>query len=335
MLLKKGSAVTVAVATALALGAQAGSARVAAQGNSLANATLFVDPYSDARRQADAWNQSRPADAQLLEKIASQPTADWFTGGSGDIEAAVRSRVEQITAAGALPVFVATNMPGDCRKSSRVGTRAQLAYRRWISAVARGIGGNAAVVILEPNALARLVCLSPREQNVRLRLLRDAVNLLAARPNVTVYLDAGHSAWRPAREMATMLWRAGVRRARGFSLNVGNYGYTTHEIRYGKAISGRLARMSRTLRGKRFIIDTSRNGLGPLPYAQQKKPVDAWCNQPGRALGPRPTGRTGQPLVDAFLWIKHPGDSDGPCNGAGRRHWWPEYALGLAQRAAY
>jgi endoglucanase len=33
--------------------------------------------------------------------------------------------------------------------------------------------------------------------------------------------------------------------------------------------------------------------------------------------------------------VKPPGESDGECNGgpaAGR--WWPEYALGLAQRAS-
>ena len=50
----------------------------------------------------------------------------------------------------------------------------------------------------------------------------------------------------------------------------------------------------------------------------------------------RPTASTGDPNADAFLWIKHPGESDGACNGgpvAGT--WWADYALGLAQRAAY
>jgi endoglucanase len=50
-------------------------------------------------------------------------------------------------------------------------------------------------------------------------------------------------------------------------------------------------------------------------------------------LGQMPTTRTGHRLVDAYLWIKYPGESDGPCNGgptAGQ--WWADYALGLAQR---
>jgi endoglucanase len=85
-------------------------------------------------------------------------------------------------------------------------------------------------------------------------------------------------------------------------------------------------RLAGALGGKHFIIDTSRNGNGPLS--------GAWCNPPGRALGTPPTTGTGEPIVDAFLWIKRPGESDGTCEGgpaAGR--WWPEYALELARNA--
>ncbi|NUT94690.1 MAG: endoglucanase, partial [Saccharothrix sp.] len=56
---------------------------------------------------------------------------------------------------------------------------------------------------------------------------------------------------------------------------------------------------------------------------------------PGRGLGARPTADTGIPLVDAFLWVKRPGESDGECQGgpaAGR--WWPEQALELAKLAS-
>ena len=55
----------------------------------------------------------------------------------------------------------------------------------------------------------------------------------------------------------------------------------------------------------------------------------------GAFAGPPPTAATGHALADAYLWVKHPGDSDGRCNGAGRRRWWPEYAVGLARRAAW
>lgn len=65
-----------------------------------------------------------------------------------------------------------------------------------------------------------------------------------------------------------------------------------------------------------FVIDTSRNGRGswtPAPGTSYKD-AQTWCNPPDRGLGLRPTTRTGQPLVDAYLWIKVPGESDGPCD---------------------
>ncbi len=62
------------------------------------------------------------------------------------------------------------------------------------------------------------------------------------------------------------------------------------------------------------VLDTSRNGRGPWtpPAGVYSDPQD-WCNPPGRGLGPRPTTQTGNPVVDAWLWIKVPGESDGQC----------------------
>ena len=63
-----------------------------------------------------------------------------------------------------------------------------------------------------------------------------------------------------------------------------------------------------------FVIDTSRNGQGPWtpPAGVYPDPQD-WCNPPDRGLGARPTTQTGNPLADAFLWVKVPGESDGSC----------------------
>jgi endoglucanase len=77
------------------------------------------------------------------------------------------------------------------------------------------------------------------------------------------------------------------------------------------------------------VIDTARNGNGPTSDYQ-------WCNPSGRAIGEQPTTNTGNSIVDAFLWVKPPGESDGTCNGGPQAGvWWPDYALGMAQRAAY
>jgi len=84
-----------------------------------------------------------------------------------------------------------------------------------------------------------------------------------------------------------------------------------------------------------FVVDTSRNGRGPLdtapfaaaPYNQPAGVIAAlnggnWCNPPGAGAGLRPTGTAGIPLLDAYLWIKTPGESDGSCDIAGGARAW-------------
>ncbi|GHG56396.1 glucanase [Flavimobilis marinus] len=78
-----------------------------------------------------------------------------------------------------------------------------------------------------------------------------------------------------------------------------------------------------------FVLDTSRNGQGPwvlgdpatdddaaaftAEYGYTTADPEIWCNPPQAGLGQRPSTDTGHPLVDAFLWIKVPGQSDGRC----------------------
>lgn len=98
-----------------------------------------------------------------------------------------------------------------------------------------------------------------------------------------------------------------------------------------------------------FVVDTSRNGLGPWTPAPGAYTGDAetWCNPPGRGIGPRPTADTGVPLADAYLYLKVVGESDGSCTrGTGGTvdpeyglvdppagAWWPELAHTLARNA--
>jgi len=102
-----------------------------------------------------------------------------------------------------------------------------------------------------------------------------------------------------------------------------------------------------------FLIDTSRNGQGPLdasiyadaPYNQPASVVQtltngSWCNPPSRGLGTHPTANTDVSLLDAYVWVKTPGQSDGTCDTAGgARAWdyadytqpgWPTDAAGQA-----
>jgi endoglucanase len=305
-----------------------------ATGNPLQGVKLWVDPESLSALRANAIRASEPDKAAILDRIGKQPQALWLGEWNVNVFRTVQHVEEKAREQNAVPVFVAYNVPGrDCgsaRKdengnwtkseaASAGGLQSNDAYRHWIRKVAAGIGQDAAVVILEPDALPLLdKCLTPAQQEERLALFRDAVRVLRQNPKTIVYVDAGHSNWQPAEVMAERLKKAGVAEAHGFSLNTSNYGATDANLEYGKKLSG-------LLNGAHFVIDTSRNGAGPDPKAE-------WCNPPGRKIGKPPTTETGEPLADAFLWLKRPGESDGECNGGPRAGvFWMEKALELAQ----
>ena len=58
----------------------------------------------------------------------------------------------------------------------------------------------------------------------------------------------------------------------------------------------------------RFVIDTGRNGVD----SAIRQSCSNWCNIRGAGLGKQATARTALPaLVDAYFWLKTPGESDG------------------------
>ncbi|MEX2284920.1 MAG: glycoside hydrolase family 6 protein [Gemmatimonadota bacterium] len=281
---------------------------------------LYVDPNSPAAQQAKVWQRSRPEDAARMRIIADQPLAIWMGDWIRDIRRDTEGLVSRITGAGALPVFVAYNIPHrDCGQHSAGGARGGDTYRRWFGDFAKGLGSRASVIILEPDALAGADCLPMLMKDERYVLLQQAVRSFR-QGGAAVYIDAGHANWQPPAEVAKRLEKAGIQFANGFALNVSNFQPTELNITYGRSVS-------QLVGGKHFLIDTSRNGRGGAAGNE-------WCNPRQQALGLPPTTNTGTPLVDAFLWIKSPGQSDGTCNGGPRAgQWWPDYALELSKMA--
>jgi len=278
--------------------------------------TFYVDPESPAAAAARA----DPGDAAAAA-IAAVPQARWFTEATPDVAAAVDRYVGRAAAAGAMPVLVTYAVPGrDCGGFSAGGLPDGAAYAAWVRAVRAGIAQRPAMVVVEPDALVALDCLDPAARTARYAALADAVAQLSADPETAVFVDGGHSRWLAPAELAARLRAV---RAPGFSLNVSNFFTTAEQQEYGERVSALLG-------GVPYVVDTSRNGLGPAPDA----PLN-WCNPPGRALGPPPTTATDAPHDVADLWIKGPGQSDGHCDRAdpdsGR--WFPDYAAGLVARA--
>lgn len=303
------------------------AAAARASGNPFAATEIYRAPYSNAENVERQLQRSNPAEAALIAKIARTPQASWYGGWSADIETVVSNYVNAAERAGQLPVLVAYNVPNrDCGQYSAGGASDSNAYLKWIEGFREGIAERPAVVVLEPDALPLLAeCLSPEDQLKRLELIRSAVQVFGRSPGVSVYIDAGHSQWVSAAEMADRLKQAGIAEARGFALNTSNYRSDAESIAYGKQIVSALGVDTH------FVIDSSRNGNGPAPESEE-----SWCNPEGRALGRPPTADTGEPALDAYLWIKRPGESDGECKGGpAAGQWFQARAVEMARNAVW
>ncbi|WBB49306.1 glycoside hydrolase family 6 protein [Verrucosispora sp. WMMA2044] len=287
---------------------------------------FYLDPANPAEVEAQQRAaRGDTAAAETLRTIGSRPSAKWLTGGPARDE--VDAFLGQAAIAGQTPVLVLHNVPQrDCGRQGEGGARTGAEYQAWIRDVAAGVAGRPVIVVLEPGALPDAVAGCVRDAAGRLALLRDAVTVLASTGTARIYLDAGHPGWiRDVEALAAALRQAGVDQADGFALNVANFVRTTDNVSYGHRISDALGGDTT------FVIDTSRNGNGPYP-AERVGGAPSWCNPPGRAIGEEPTADPGLSRVDALLWIKFPGESDGDCRPgeppAGQ--FWPTYAISLA-----
>jgi cellulose 1,4-beta-cellobiosidase len=117
----------------------------------------------------------------------------------------------------------------------------------------------------------------------------------------------------------------GPDRVRGFAFNVSNYNPAKNptnpprdpasapndELEYVRDVSGALSAAG--INGKAFVIDTGRSGK---PFVRTTKAN--WCNIKGAGLGERPVAAPA-PDVDAYLYIKVPGESDGTADASAAR----------------
>lgn len=333
--------------------------------------------------QAEAQAHARVA-GQAAGHLAAQvrPRA----GAPGDIDPVTDLPEEEPTAAPAEPAAPTTTPPGQPAGESADGTAANPTETPTSNPTGNPTSnpsdqqptGNATAPAT--NTPRKPPVLTPAERRLRTAAryheIDYAVRTLEPLPGTKVYLDAGHPAWHSVNNIVSRLLHGGVDHATGFSINVSHYQTDEDNVWYGRLISSCLAyvadggdqadcpnqrwpRLSaeRWLElnalldpdeMKHFVTDTSRNGRGPwLPRAGSHADPQSWCNPPGRGLGARPTTKTGDPLHDAALWVKTPGESDGQClrGTAGPRDpergsvdpeagdWFPEQALELVRNA--
>lgn len=276
----------------------AGAVVLSSAGSGSAATVPLAGPfYSSSTDQVDTWVSQHPTDGRMpviRDRIASQPQAYWVGGWSS--RANVTAVTNAAAAQSATAVLVFYNRPNrDCGGASSGGAATYAAYDTWVKDMAAGLGTRQVAVILEPDAMTE-AC---RTSASFAALNRAAGFIHAANAKAKIYYDIGHSGWKVN---VSELKTAGVEtNGDGVASNTSNFNKTADEIIYVKSVLGQLSN-----KDLRAVIDVSRNG-GAVP------PGGTWCNPAGTKLGRNPTVNTGDPLVEALLWTKDPGESDGPC----------------------
>ncbi|KAL4874700.1 1, 4-beta cellobiohydrolase [Aspergillus karnatakaensis] len=328
-----------------------------AAGNPFSGHQLYVNPYYSSEVHTLAIPSltgtlsSLSAAATAAAKV---PSFAWF-----DTSAKVprmREYLEDIrsqNAAGASPPvagqFVVYNLPDrDCAALAsngelaiaRDGVRLYKEYIDSIRDIILEYDDVRTILVIEPDSLANLVtnlnvpkCAGA--QAAYLECTDYAVRQLNL-PNVAMYLDAGHAGWlgwaanlQPAATLYANVYKNAGSPAslRGLATNVANYNAWTigtcpaytqgntvcDEKRYVNALAPLLRNNGWDAH---FITDTGRSGKQPTG----QNAWGDWCNVINTGFGQRPTTNTGDALVDAFVWVKPGGESDGTSDSSATRY---------------
>jgi cellulose 1,4-beta-cellobiosidase len=253
------------------------------------------------------------------EKVKSVPTAVWLAweGAPGEV-------AQHLEAAGTKTVvFIMYMIPTrDCNANASAGGASSLeAYKGHVDNIANTIKSHPnskVVMILEPDTLGNLVTANSEAcKNVHTlhkNALSYGVNVFGSMSNVSVYIDAAHGAWlgnstdKVAAVIKEILNNAPNGKIRGLSTNISNYQPVASEYGYHQKLASALSAVG--VPDMHFVVDTGRNGVGISS--------DTWCNLVGTGFGERSKGNPnpGMPLLDAYMWLKTPGEADGSSSGA-------------------
>ena len=318
--------------------------------NPFEGAHLYLNP--DYAKTVEGLAVAHPDDAALLKKMATFPTAIWLSwiADTKDVGRYLDDALAQQKASGKPEVvtFVVYDLPNrDCNAASSAGELSaddtgEAGYQhRYIDVIAAAFAAHPDVriaAVLEPDSLANLVTnlQNPKceaAQGIYKRGIAYAITKLSL-PNVFLYLDAAHAGWlgwpknlgrsvTMYKEVLTMA--GGADRIRGFALNVSNYDPAKDATNPKRQLDaapddelGYVGDLSKALdaagiTGKGFVIDTGRDGKGYI-----RSSPGNWCNIKGAGLGERPRAAPA-PKVDAYLYIKVPGESDGTADAKATR----------------
>jgi cellulose 1,4-beta-cellobiosidase len=379
-----GTGGTTGAASGDAGGSSTAGTPVTLTGNPFADAVMYVSDDYAAEVDSSIALISDAATKAKLEKLKTYSTAVWLDriAKVQDIDKHLASAKAQEATAGkpVVTVFVVYDLPNrDCAAKASAGELAgdigAARYKtEFIDVIAQKFAAHSTqriVAILEPDSLPNLAT------NLSVPTCADSVDLYKSSvayairklqlSNVALYIDTAHSGWLgwdDNRAAIAKIYKevleaaGGLDTVRGFATNVANYTPLTNslelydyqgnpckdELTFASALGQSLAAVGIVNKG--FVIDTSRNGLGGV-----RKEWGSWCNINGAGLGARPAVAPAQG-IDAYYWVKPPGESDGTSDQAAARFdpscqsqdsvtpapeagtWFHSYALELIKNAS-
>ncbi|THZ07280.1 glycoside hydrolase [Aureobasidium pullulans] len=324
-----------------------------AAGNFFAGRQLYANPFyaSEIAAAIPSLPASLKPKASAVAKIgtfvwldtaAKVPTMDTYL-----------TDIEKQNAAGASPEiiggFVVYDLPNrDCAALAsngeltvaNDGLTKYKAYVDSIAAIVKKHSKTKIVLLIEPDSLGNLVtnlgvAKCQEAHDTYISGVEYALKTLNF-DNVSMYIDGAHSGWLgwlanigPAADLfASVYAGAGKPKAlRGLVTDVSNYNgfdlaskpvYTESNPNYDEKHYINAIAPLLTAQGfpAHFIVDQGRSGVQPTAQLQQGD----WCNVIGTGFGVRPTTNTGDALVDAFVWVKPGGESDGTSDTSAARY---------------
>ncbi|GES64607.1 cellobiohydrolase [Aspergillus terreus] len=326
----------------------------APSGNPFSGYQLYANPYYSSEVHTLAMPSLASSLLPAASAAAKVPSFTWLdTAAKVPTMGTYLADIKAKNAAGANPPiaaqFVVYDLPDrDCAALASNGEYSianggVANYKKYIDAIRAQLLNYPdvhTILVIEPDSLANLVtnlnvAKCANAQSAYLECVNYALIQLNL-PNVAMYIDAGHAGWlgwpaniSPAAQLFAGVYKdAGAPAAlRGLATNVANYNafsistcpsYTSgnsncDENRYINAFAPLLKAQGWDAH---FIVDTGRNGVQPT----KQNAWGDWCNVIGTGFGVRPTTNTGNSLVDAFVWVKPGGESDGTSDSSAARY---------------
>ncbi|KAF5518972.1 1,4-beta-D-glucan cellobiohydrolase CEL6A [Colletotrichum aenigma] len=324
-------------------------------GNPLADRQLFPNPYYADEIKNLAIPKMTGDLATKAAKVAEVPSFAWLdTREKISLMNSTLAEIRKLNQGGANPPYAGTyvvyNFPDrDCSAKASAGELAiadggldkyKTEYINPIAALAKEYSDTRIVFVYEPDGLANLIT------NMGVQKCSQAADTYKAATdyafktlnldNVAIYVDAGHAGWlgweanlQPTATLyADVYKKAGSPKAvRGLVTNVSNFNgwnltsapsYTTPNNNYDESkFHAALTPMLKTAGyPANYLVDQGRSGKQPT--GQQI--WGDWCNVKDAGFGARPTVKTGIDTLDAIVWVKPGGESDGTSNSSATRY---------------